>query len=323
MSLEDLGHPDLSESIVRAVAAPLFVLDWRGIIKIWNQRMATLTGISGAQAQGRYAAESCLAPEDRERWARQLELLSADTPRAEFAGRWKTASGLFEQMRCDCVLTDVQDAERGMIVCTISKPETPPENELLEHDAELDDYARYLHQTLAQDLVQLSFHIDGLTGMKMDSRRDLIERCCNTVRVVTALLAPRSRGISFVTWLQDYAAFFRAEIGLEIELDLDPPPADISESVTGLFATVTQVWIARIVRTPSVSPITVRLREKAEKWILQLDSSDVPAERLLGGWSLLGRRAEELGGAFHAAKSATGVVAILKLPVSMGTGASV
>lgn len=306
---QDTQDTEVSELVVNAAGAAMFLLDRRGSVTAWNFHMTALTGISKAEFGGRNFVDILPFESDRKQWLDSLSALSAAVPACKLNSHWKTSQGLFVPLSTNCVLLSPVKSGEGFIVCTVDVPDPVLPSIFADRADELSELARYVHDTIAQDLVQLSFYVEMLDRRSSDSApqsgrtqpRDLVELCCSRIRVFQAMLAPPPHGVPLHQWLENYAEFFRNEMQLAIELDVDPLPPEVPEAFTRLMASVIQLWIAKAVRRRSVQSVFVliRVREPDGVYVLFLQAPPTEAAKFLNGWSAFRRRAELFGGTLN------------------------
>jgi PAS domain S-box-containing protein len=331
---------DLSQAILNGVSAAVWVLDTQSRVVDWNDAVSHLTGIS--LRQGQIFHERVLFPDDVERWRREFNGLIAGTSPHVFEFRWKVADGSAPQVACSCAV--VRDAEGNplYVVGTVinSGSDGAAHSRAIqtreiqrERSAELLDISQFIHNTVAQDLVVLSFHIDGVgkmfsyqpPGAPLTQLFTLVDRICRHIRVVSCVLAPPVlTGMTLGAAVEAYVEYVREETGLAIALDLEPVTSLSTEEQLLMFSAI-QAWIARgILRYPECSS-SIRLRSGGNNVVLKLDLTPAlaaaprpsalrPRASAIDGWSLIGERARAMGGAFVAARSPDGFSATLTLP---------
>lgn len=190
-----------------------------------------------------------------------------------------------------------------------------------DRTAELCEISRFLHDTISQDLVALSFTVSHLQTMALDaparteveSALRLLDRCCREVRLIGSMLAPPSiADITLDAALGQLVQFLHDETDIPVTLDLDPVPALPQESQLLLIAAA-QTWFARAIRRRAGRSLSVRLRERPNQVVLGLEMSPPPSGAL-AGWTVLRERACALGGDFSIKSDSGRVVASVSLP---------
>ena len=192
---------------------------------------------------------------------------------------------------------------------------------LNERISEQREVSRFLHDTLAQDLVALSFTLSrleslGLSGAAVDevhSAIALIDGCCSQFRIVDAILASSVfDGSAADAVIEQLAALLRDETHIPITLDLDPA-APLGDRSRMLLLTVVRACFALVVRRRSKSAIVVRLRNQEHRVVLNVEVSPPPPGSL-ESWTLFRGCAASLGGDFAVQTMAERFSACLSLP---------
>jgi signal transduction histidine kinase len=192
---------------------------------------------------------------------------------------------------------------------------------LRERDFEQREMSRFLHDTIAQDLVALSFTISRLESLSVfdaargdiESAGALISACCRQVRIVDAILASSNPdGGAPEALIENLAELVRAETGIPIALDLDPP-SPLSRDTRILLVTVVRSWCALAVRRRIQPAILIRLRNRRNRVVLDLEMSPPPPGSA-EGWTLFRGCAITLGGDLSVTHSSERLTASLSLP---------
>jgi signal transduction histidine kinase len=315
MTARDNCPFDVSENIINEVASPVFILD--GLLRVvqWNRAIAAMTAISPDQIRGLPFAESVLFPEDVPAWTGEINRLSDEYPRIKVNNRWK-AGGLdvTRAVASACVFVSTGSAKH--IVCTVENPGPAVDRasisrQILEdRAAELRQISRFLHDTISQDLVHLSFAIHSIHDAARDlpvlsetaTALKLIDRCCRDIRILACTVSPLYLAEStFDSAIEQHAAYFNEETGVSMSLDVDPAPSMPLDIKFLLFAVV-QMWAARSFRAGREGTVAIRLRSLADAAVLELEVRAAPSVLrpvdFLEGWSIIRERVAALGGRF-------------------------
>lgn len=187
--------------------------------------------------------------------------------------------------------------------------------------AELRELSRYLHDTVSQELVSLTFSLSYLESMALpeDARTELesaqrtIDHCCREVRLIGSMLAPPSLAETPLnSAIEQLADFVMQETGIRITCDLDPSSAR-SDDAQILLMTAVQRWLALPIRRRAKPAVLIRLRNRPQEVILELGMAPAPAD-VENGWTALRERTRALGGKFSVAHEPESVKASLSLP---------
>jgi PAS domain S-box-containing protein len=313
--------------MVEAAAAPMFALDRKGHVRYWNGAVEALTGTPASSVRDRYFPDTSPVASDAERWYHQILNISFESPVIHISNYWQIHDGSVACLTSRCVLIPVGERGDELIVCSIANSGPGSERRLFselamnDRAAEHAEIARFLHDTISQDLVQLSLLIDRLDSPKQsftapgrDQASDILERCCRSIRVMGAMLTPVPHEASFEAWIEEYARFLREETGIFIDLDLDPLPVGVPPPIKLLVSTTVQMWVAKAVRISVLDSVVVRTRERANALTLELEISCQYHPHPAEGWSLICERAEALGGRFEVSADNNCTSARLRIP---------
>ncbi len=291
------------EGILDAIPSPIFVLDLEGHVLQWNRAIALLTGVSREEIVGRRFANQLLFPENIEEWEREFQrILDSKLPvRARY--RWRL--GADRSLALTWSSSAIRDS--GRVVSTIiADPE--------EGATERRDVSRFLHDTISQDLVALSFTISKLQS-QIDGAdaHNLIDRCCRDIRLISYMIAPPSAGEAglgaAIEWYTEYLE--EAGIGTDVEF---APGVDESLSLeaTDLFLTAIQEWTGRMIRKRLRARLFIGLHTNDSGVVLELKS--VVDHKMAAGWTTFRERVRTLGGLFEVTAGPAEVMARLTLP---------
>jgi PAS domain S-box-containing protein len=315
---------ELSESIIDAVASAILAVDLEGRVIRWNRAAAALTGISEERIRGHVFHETVLFPDDIERWKLEFDRLSAGLVSGYFEIRWKINDGSVAYLTCSCAAILDAAGTVQYVVCTVI--DNASRNLMMDRITELRDISRFLHDTISQDLVALSFNVShlettapGVPGqIDAESTAGLVDRCCRDIRVISYMLAPPSLSeTTLEASIELYAGYVREETGVAITLDMDPVPGTVSPEAQLLFLAAVQSWVARGIRSRPKPEISVRLRHRGAGLVLELEMAGVaPPLSPHAGLAIVRERARALGGEFDIAGDSTRVSVRISLPGS-------
>ena len=191
---------------------------------------------------------------------------------------------------------------------------------LKERISEQLEVSRFLHDTIAQDLIALSFTLSRLESLalsdtaraEVESAVGLIDGCCRQARIIDVMMAsPVIDGGAPDAAIEHLAELLRSETGIPITLDLDPAKA-LSHEGQVLLLAVVRSWFALVVRHGAKSAIFIRLRNR-QMIILDIEISPAPPGNP-DGWTLFTGCARALGGEFAVQYNPDRLAASLSLP---------
>lgn len=301
---------DLSGAILDGLGAPVCVADAEGHVILWNHAAAVLTGISSERICGHDFLATLLLPSDFDDWRRELERIYEGLPPRYFEGRWKSLDGSLLSLTCSCSVIRDSAGHAQYSVCTVHNNVS---SELMtDRRAELKDISRFLHNTITQDLLALSFNVSELESTALE----LIDRCCRDVRVISCMLSPPLLSENTLEEaIEMYARDVHEEVGLPIAIDIDPVSNTVSPEAQLLLLSAVQSWVGRGIRSRLGPAISVRLRNRGSATALELEMAPgLSMADFRGGWVIIRERARTLGGEFDIAGDSGRVSAKLSLP---------
>jgi PAS domain S-box-containing protein len=293
------------EGILDSIPSPVFVLDPEGRVLHWNRAIALLTGISREDILGRIFANHLLFPENLPDWEHEFQrIVESESPvRAKF--RWKLeADRTMELTSSSSVIRDA-----GCVVSTIIADPA-------EAAAERGEMSRFLHDTISQDLVALSFTISKLQS-QIDGANalDLIDRCCRDIRLISYIIAPPSAGEAGLRAAIEWYTEYLEEAGIETVAEFAPGVDEsLSIEATDLFLTAIQEWTARMIRKRLKARLCIGLHRDDSGIVLELKSG--ADRKMAAGWTAFRERVRTLGGWFEVTAGPAELIARLSLPES-------
>jgi PAS domain S-box-containing protein len=319
----------LSEFALDVASAAICVVDPDSRIVRWNQAAASLTGISSDRIKGHIFQSILLFPDDVNRWKRELARISAGSGRRHFETRWKIHDGSALPLTVSCSAIRNSGGNVRYIVCTVTDSLSP--TLMMDAIAESRDMARFLHDTISQDLVALSYNVSYLESIAVNqparshagSALDLVDRCCRFIRAMSFMLAPPSPPeTSLEESILQYVDYLREETGLRATACIDPVPARVPLEAQSLLFAAVQKWIAQGISVRGKRAISVHLGNRSAGMILEMESVRLVSEpsvesrprSLNTGWALIRERTRALGGEFTIAGDSTRIFARISLP---------
>jgi len=273
----------------------MLAVDKEGSVTRWNQAAAAATGISPAEICGRSFEEAVLFPGDGKLWRVETTRVFAGAPSRYFEIRWNNRNGPLLFLTCSCSLLRA-GSDGDHIVCT-AVPNLLREF-VDERVRELKDISRFIHDTISQDLVMLSFALAGV-----ESSHELLDQCCRDIRLLSSMLTPpHLPAATFEASLEQHAASLRAETDLAVTLDLDPVSDGLSTGTQLLLAAAFQLWAGRGIRARPRPALRAHLRNRAGWIVLTLETAWSSPRSVtatdLDGWSLIREGTSALRGRF-------------------------
>jgi signal transduction histidine kinase len=288
-----------------------------------------LTGISSDRIQGHIFQHILLYPDDFDRWNFEFARISAGSDPRQFETRWRIHDGSPLSLAVSCsAIRDTGDNVR-YIVCTVIDSLSPVL--MTDRTAESRDMARFLHDTISQDLVALSYNVSYLETIAVnqparahaESALDLVDRCCRFIRAMSFMLAPPSPPeTSLEESIRQYVDYMREETGLQATACIDSVPVTVPLEAQSLLFAAVQKWIEQGIRTLGKPAISVRLWNRGSGTVLEMETvrcaSAPPVESRPRspntGWALIRERTRALGGEFSIDGDSTGIFARISFP---------
>ena len=284
---------DLPESAFDAAGAAVCVFDPEGRVVRWTLGAAALTGISSDEIEGHIFEPIPLFPDDMDRWKSEFDRIGVGSGPRHFETRWRIHDGSADNAR--------------YIVCTVM--DSLSRELMAGRTTEFRDLARFLHDTISQDLVALSYNVSSLETTAMDQPArthtraavDLVDRCCRFIRTMSFMLAPPSPPeTTLEESLRQYADYVREETGLAVTVVTDPVPTTLPLETQSLFFAAVQKWIAQGLGIRGKAAISIRIGTCGAGTVLEMEAvSNASAPIPHTGWALIRERTRALGGEFN------------------------
>ncbi|HEX4274536.1 MAG TPA: PAS domain-containing protein [Bryobacteraceae bacterium] len=325
-----LPGTDLSDEVLDAVGAAIIALDREGHVVRCNQAAARLTGISREEISAPDVGQKVIYSGDIPLWKIGIARAFGGLFSRRVEIRWNRPDGSAIPLVCSFAPIIDENGEIGSVVCTAIRGYS---GELMRDRAlELHDIGGFLHDTISQELVVLSYTLirlellsRGLPGHEEAvTALETAGRCCRDIRVAGAMLvAPLAADHGLEASIEHAADHLRGEPGLPLVLDMDPVSDVLPADARLLLFTAFQHWVARSIRYRSKQELTVRLRERSNRVVFELETPapGPPATESTGcRWSVIRQRAQALGGDFDIRRDGAAERVRLTFPVGQASG---
>jgi PAS domain S-box-containing protein len=318
-----------------AAAVAICVVDPDSRIVRWNQAAASLTGISADRIKGHIVQSILLFPDDVDRWKCEFGRICAGLDPRRFETRWKIHDGSPLSLVVSCAAIRNSAGNVRYIVCTVIDSLSRIDNLsgalMTDAIAESRDMAGFLHDTISQDLVALSYNLSYLETLAVNqparshagSALDLVDRCCRFIRAMSFMLAPPSPPeTSLEESIRQYVDEVCEETGLRATACIDSVSATVPIEAQSLLFAAVQKWIAQGVSARGKRAISVHLANRGAGMVLEMETVRVASEpsvecrprALNTGWTLIRERTRALGGEFIIGGDSTRTFARISLP---------
>jgi hypothetical protein len=303
---------DQSEGNEYGASEAMFMLDQRGIVVSWNRAAVVLTGISEQDILGKPFATELLFPEDIAQWTLQFEEIAAGMPGVRKESRWRIPGDLprecFSRQAFSQPAMDSHSLFRngeGDLVGFISPVEAGPPRELL-------DTSRYLHDTVSQTLVEISFRVSRLQAAtrelpcagEVGEVLSAIHRCCRQIRLIGWLMAPPPPATGDLRGaIERYAGDAQREADAAIVVQCDGAVEGVPAEVEYLMLAAVREWIRRAVLNGGKTCLFINL--EGGDFGARLELKSIPGQAgakwdaltvMTEGWEGIRERAQALGG---------------------------
>jgi PAS domain S-box-containing protein len=318
---------DLSEAALEALGAAVCVIDSEGRVARWNQAATALTGISADRIRGSIFLETLPLPSDIDEWKREFERISALPAPGRFESRWRIHDGLHLPLAFSCSAVRDRAGNVEYFVCNFT--DSLSRRIIAERIEESRYMSRFLHDTISQDLIALSYNVSYLeTAAKGEAALthtraavDLVDRCCRYIRILSFMMSPPSPPeTALEASIEQYTDYMREEAGLVLTADIDSIPVTVRPEAQLLLFVAVQQWVAQGIRTRRKPTISVRLGSRGARTVLEMetlfDASVPPPQSPHAGWAVIRDRTLALGGEFHIDGDSNRVFAAISLPES-------
>ncbi len=341
LSPDALDQNRLFSAILDSAGALLVVLDRDFRFVRFNRAAETLTGYGRDEVLGAAVWDVfCTAETEK-----QVELLyrSMDPNSSRFQREceWRAKNGSIKTISwMQTVLRDEHGdlqfvVSTGVDVTGSRKAEQAlrslSEQALKEIQEERSTTSRFLHDTVSQDLVALSFSLSRLqqnqqtaAGLQAISQSmELLDRCCRDVRLLSYLLAPPLfEEIGLIPALEWYGGHLQREAGMSVELDFELLSTLPSQERQALIFAALQACVARSVRQMDKTAKTVGLRVLDGMLSLRYDSiaavrrrEPEDVESISAEFQLIRERLRHIGGRLDLEAANGGIVVTVAVPM--------
>jgi PAS domain S-box-containing protein len=254
----------------------VLILDPAGRLVRWNRAAEVLTGHSEAEMLGHVFWETLLFQEDIEPVKRKFERMMS----GEFSGslecRWMACTN-FE--RCvspggmECLAFTANDVTES------HSPDwrTPLFAKFIEaREAERYEMSRFIHDTVAQNLVSLTF---SLEQRQMDPAAhdpalalDLVDRCCRDIRLLGYMLAPAKLGddAGLVEGIESHARTLRESGALDIEFHAELASESLSAEARAVLFSAVHEFTAKAITNRANKPLAIVLKRDGPAALLEI-----------------------------------------------------
>jgi|GEM_PF-3496701 len=293
--------------------------------------MEALTSIAAPDILGQAFAKRLLLPENVEEWKGEFRRMVTGSPPVKMQYRWKIRDGVTMAPDYSNAVLPGADGTVAYIVSTVAGSEANAGELIEERLNEHRELSRFLHDTIAQDLVALSLgvselqrNLGGLPCAGEAARAgELIDRCCRDVRAIGYMLSPPPQSEPDLLAAIEACAGYMREAGLEVVIEPRPGVRDVSFEAGSLLLAVLQEWAGRTIRTRAKGQLFVKVGGGDSGIVLELKNisdGNTPSldERaaMIEGWASLRTRASALQALFEVTSGPDGAAARLVLPKS-------
>ena len=278
---------DFTSAVFDSAEAIILVIDRQGRIVRFNREAEGLTGYTEPEVVGRFFWEMFIRDEDLAEIRDGFRSLTAGNFPSHRENVWKMRDGSPREIGWSNTALKDDAGEIAYIVSTgidltarrraESALASLSENALNQMQGERSKLSRFLHDTISQDLVALSFSLNRLQREQrsapalnaLEQSLQLLDRCCRGIRQLSYILSqPSFDEMALAPAFEWFAGQLQREAGVEVELDFDPLATIASKPLQAVLFAMLQACVARSVRMLDKSKKIVSLKQ--DKSLLKL-----------------------------------------------------
>jgi PAS domain S-box-containing protein len=320
-----VGSPDSGpdKTVIR------LMLDPGGRFVRWNRAAEAATGYAESEMVGHPLWEALAFQEDSEWVANEFRRIASGTLSGSLEFRWKLCGGGARWMACgnfqrcispggrECLAiaaTDVTESRRSR------DWRAPLFAQFIEaRNAERHEISRFIHDTVAQNLVSLAF---GLEQWRLDPAArnlalDLVGRCCREVRLLAYILGPPELGDDggLVEGIEWHARTLRESGALDIHFQAELAPENLSAEARALLFSAVHEFTAKAITHRGNKPLAIVLKRDGPAALLEIKGAfgSRGAER---DYPAIRERVGALGGRLETTPDAVRIA----LPIALAAG---
>lgn len=292
---------DFTSAVLDSAEAIILVIDPLGRIVRFNREAEALTGYTEPEVVGRFYWDLFIRDEDLTGIRDHFSVLIAGHLPSHRENFWKMRDGSLREIAwSNTALKDdageiVYIVSTGVDISATRRAELAlaslSETALNQMQGERRKLSRFLHDTVSQDLVALSFSLNRLQREQcsapalqaLDQSLHLLDRCCRDIRQLSYILAPPSFDeIGLIPAFEWFAGELQREAGMEVDLDFDALAAETAKPLQAILFATLQACVARSIRMLDKSKKIVSLKQNDGLLSLRYESV-YPKEEITKG----------------------------------------
>jgi PAS domain S-box-containing protein len=269
----------------------VLILDHAGRFIRWNRAAENLTGYAAAEMVGHFFWEGLLFAADREPVCRQFKWIMSGWPPGSLEYRWKLRDGTVRWMVCsdferctspsgaECLAfaaTDVTESRlsrdwRASLFAEFIRA----------REIERSEISRFVHDTVAQNLVALTFSLEqqalNPAVQNAELALELVERCCRDIRFLGYMLAPPVLGEGgLLETLENHARALREAGALDMHLLAELPLEVFSPEASAVLFSAVQEFTVKAITNRATKSLAIVLRRDDLSAVMEMKGAFGP-----------------------------------------------
>jgi PAS domain S-box-containing protein len=261
------------------------ILDHAGRFIRWNRAAEALTGYSEADIVGHYLWERLVYAGDREAVRRQFKWIMSGQPSGSREYRWQLRDGTVRWMIFSDFArsTSPSGAEYLAFTATdVTESRLPRDARaslfaefIRAREIERSEISRFVHDTVAQNLVALTFSLEQQAlrpaAQNAELALDLVERCCRDIRFLGYMLAPPVLGEGgLLQTLENHVRELREAGALDIDLLAEVPPEVFSPEVSAVLLSAVHEFTLKAITWRGANSVAIVLRRENLSVVMEM-----------------------------------------------------
>ena len=332
------GEHEIDDAFDDVAGSAIAILDPQGSLVRFNRGAQELMSLFEEEVLGRPFWDVLPAEEEKSSVRAAFEDLLAGADMPVFENRSKTRGGSVRTLLWSSAITRNATGHIQYVVCTgidvtlmrgaMRDTETALDElsrEFLEaQSAGRKNVSQYLHDTVSQQLVVLSFSLgklrhatEAISSPDWGETFEVVDRCCRDLRVISYALAPpvfEDTGLNAAfDW---YSGHLREDAGIDVEFHCGTVQEHFAPGVREVLFAALQEWAGRAIRSPGPVRTVISLNSDEDGLELAFicDDPENAAVAAVCGSPVIRERVRALGGFASTGPEEAGLSARIRFP---------
>jgi PAS domain S-box-containing protein len=307
------------------------MLDESGRVIRWDNSAEALTGFSQTEIVDHIFWDTLVFPEDAESVRREFERMKGGSFPEILEFRWRLSDGRVRWMECSNFERSLSSA--GVPRTAFVAVDTTSSRRFHEGRAALDfirardserfQISRFIHDTVAQNMLGLSFRIEEWrrdpNGYDFARVIEMVERCCRDVRLLGYTFTPPDLGDDggLGEAIEYHARTLRESGALDIDFRAELEPETLLRGARAVLFAAVHEFTARAVTTRANKKFRIVLKSDGRSVLLEMAGDfgkQCAGDR---GYPAIRERVGALGGRLEMAPDSVRIA----IPVELATAA--